>query len=277
MRINYITGRTLIEEIYDEFNLKSDDWVNRVPNWINKGLKELNNGKVYVNMIEQGQFNNHTIILPEYIEGQIALLKVNDQILIDTYHVMQNGHYNYPLNDPNNMILPIVSNDNTFNANNALTRDEAVIPNIINTNIEGYHHKHEYYIEDNKIITRKQYGNYKIWYKTIPIEFDDKLQTYIPLIPNLQKVITNLKWYIFTHILSRGLIHPIYSLGARDIEYDPKKQWKISSKAARIELSQMDINDRNEIANVNMSFFSLPAYKMGQVNNIFELFNHHGI
>ncbi len=280
MRVNFISGNTIISRVYDEFNLTSDDWVNRVPQWIYQALRLLNNNKVFVNIYIKGKFQEYKIELPEY-DGIIKLLSINNNIIINPDHI-HFDRYNYNiLNDPNNTAildsLPIISDDNTFNINNSLSRDEAVIPNNINTDTFWKHHKQPYFIERNIVYNKYNFGYYKLWYKTIPTEFNDKLQTYIPSIPDIEEVIDNIKWYVFKNMLSRGYKHPIYNLGNRDIEYDPNKKHQITIKGARLALSEMDINDRNELANNSMSFFNLQSYKTGQVENLFELFKYDAI
>jgi len=276
MRINYISGNTIIGRIYDEFNIKSSDWVNRVPDWIYQALRQLNNNKTYVNMYFEGKFYNNHINLPEY-DGEIKLLTINHHIIVNPDNIEFHHYYNHLNNDPNNQDLPIVSDNNTFNSNNSLSRDESLIPNNINTNTFWKHKKDQYYIENNILYTRHNTGHYKLWYKTIPVDFNDKLQTYIPNIPDIEKVISNIKWYVFKNILSRGLIHPVYSLGNRNPEYDPNAKWQTTLMGAKLALSELDNHDRNELANVSMAFFNLPSYKTGQVDNIFELFKPHAV
>lgn len=276
MRVNFISGNTIIGNVYDEFNLKSDDWANRVPNWIYAALRNINSNKTYVNEYYTGSFNNNHIPLPNY-QGNIKLLTINNKVIINPDKICFNEYFTDLSLDPNNQDLPIISTDNTFNTNNALSRDEALIPNNINTNTDIINHKNHYFIDINKVYVKSSAGRYKLWYRTIPVEFNDKLQTYIPNIPDLEKVISNIKWFVFKNILSRGLIHPIYSLGNKDPEYDPNKKWQTTLRGARLTLDEMDINDRNELANITMSFFNLPSYKTGQVENIFELFKEHGI
>ncbi len=268
MRINYISGISIINEIYDEFNIKSDDWVNRVPNWIYKALRQLNSNRTYVDLYICGKFENNIILLPEY-EGTIKLLSINDRIIINPNNILDQYTYN------KNIELPIISDDNTFNINNALSQDSVLREDI--HQISNIFNKQKYYINGNKLYTQYNTGIYKLWYNAIPTEFNDKLQTYIPLIPDIEKVIANIKWFVYKNILSRGYIHPIYSLSNRNQEYDPNIKWQNTIRGAKLALNEMDFNDRNEIANINMAFFNLPSYKTGQVDNIAELFKHYAI
>lgn len=267
MRINFISGTTIIGTIYDEFNIKSDDWINRVPNWIYKALKALNNSNVFIDYYNlQGQFENNKIFLPEF-EGAIKLLSVNGTILIN------NDNINLVSSSANNETFSVESDDDTFNTNNALSRDTLLTSGNTDTLINYS----SYYIQNRTLYTKYNNGTYKLWYKAIPIEFNDKFQNYIPYVPDLEPVIDNIKWFVFKNLLSRGYIHPIYSLGNRNPEYDPAIQYKISKKGARIALDGMDFNDRNEIANVNMAFLTKPSYETGQVYNLAELFKENAI
>jgi hypothetical protein len=269
MRINFISGNTVIGAVYDEFNLTSDDWVGRSPNWIYKALRLLNNRNVEVDYYIKGNFENNRILLPEF-DGAIKMLSVNSKVLINTDNISITTNNATIESDDT-----IVSTDDTFNVNNALSKDEMLLTSnstAINSLTEN-----QYFIRRGILYTSEVSGTYKLWYRAIPVEFNDKHQTYIPFIPDIEKVIDVLKWYIFKNILSRGYIHPIYSLGSKDPEYDPNKKFQASLKGARIALDECDFNDRNNLANISMAFFTIPSYSTGQVYNLFELYKDNAV
>lgn len=265
MRINYISGTEIISRVYDEFNIKSDDFVNRVPKWIYNCLKRIDHHKVYSNLYIKGKFENNKIYLPSF-EGNIKMLSINGIIIINSEKDELPKDYSSILTSDNT----IISDDNTFNANNALSKDESLISNFINTSTENK--TSAYYIEQNVLYVKYISGTYKLWYECIPVEFNDKFQSHIPLIPDLENVIEHIKWGVFKNVLSRGYIHPLYSLGSKDPVYDPNKMYNATKLSAKLELDKMDINDRNNIANINMQFITEPSYYTGQVNNIYQLF-----
>ncbi len=103
------------------------------------------------------------------------------------------------------------------------------------------------------------------------MEFNENFQIYCPKVPDKINVLENIKWFVFKQLLSRGYIHPIYSLGNRNPEYDPNLKWQNTINRARVQLSEMDLNDRNDIANINMSFISRPSYTTNRVSDSFKL------
>jgi len=270
MRINFISGNTIVGTVYDEFNIKSDDWVNRVPNWIYRALRILDTKKIYTNNLIKDTFSNHKIELPEY-EGTIKLLTIDGAVIINRDRI------DLPIATTSITITStdIVSTNDTFNVNNALSKDESLIANSINTNINNVSNAH--YIEQNILYTVVESGTYRLWYEAIPAQFEEQFQTYVPMIPDIEEVIQYLKWNIFKNILSRGYIHPVYSLGNRNQEYDPNIQFKANRMKAKLALDKMDVKDRNDIANINMAFFNLPSYQTGQVDDINQLFKEDEI
>ena len=230
MRIKYISSDIIISGLYDQFNLQSDDWVGRTPNWIYEALRHYRNNKVYIIEAVESTFQDNIILLPQYA-GEILLLIVNDQILV---------------------------NNNT----------NIEYRNILNTLTTS---NDKYSIADNVVELESNNGTYKLFYKTLPVEFNDKFQIYCPKVPDKQHVIDNIKWFVLKNILSRGYVHPVYSLGNRNPEYDPNLKWQNTLNKARVQLSEMDNTDRNNIANINMQFITRPSYNTNQVSHSFKL------
>lgn len=226
MELSYITGNTVIANIYDEFNIKSDDFVKRSPNWIYQALRHLRHINTYLDYYDKSTYDSNTIFLSEFIQ-RINLLIVDNEVLINTGYI----------------------NDVTPNVN----------------------YSNKKYNINNNIITLESYsGTYEIWFKSIPVEFDDILQMFVPKVPNKERVIENIKWYVLKMILSRGYIHPIYSLGNRNSEYDPNTKWQNTLRGAKHDLSPMTPNIVNKLSNIHNTFISKATFDNNQVNK-FEI------
>jgi hypothetical protein len=230
MQINFISATNIISELYDEFNIKSDDWIGRVPNWIYKALNYYKNNKCYITEILEGNIIDNMIVLPDY-PGEIKLLLIDNEILINS------------------------------------DISKLYYTNLDNIRISTL----KYSIENNILYLEKNIGNYKLYYHTIPIEFNEKFQIFVPKIPNRPYVIDNIKWFVLKNILSRGYIHPVYSLGNRNQEYDPNIKWQQSIIKARVDLSTISKEDRNDLVNINTTFLNAPNYITNKVKESYHL------
>ena len=228
MTYNFINGRFIIAKIYDEFNIKSNDWESRAPRWIMDALQYLNIKVIFEEVVEEIEFDNYTFNLP-----------VNVRLL-----------------------RGIVLN------NTKLNRVNTVSHKITNSKVDQYtNNLRNYSIDNGKVHLEQKSGKAIVVYARIPLDWDDELGMWIPRVPDVVEVQENITWYVLKLILARGYIHPIYSLTSNRAELNPDYNWKATRKAARLAAGSMDVEARASMAEVLSRFLNNPHADIDELFN----------
>ena len=228
MVYNFVNGKLIIAKMYDEFNIKSRDWESRAPRWIADAMKYLNINLAWEEITEDIDFTDYTFKLPCNIR----------------------------------MLRGIVVN------NIKLDRVTTVSHKLTNKEIDQRTTNLKYYTLNNGMIELEQKeGTASVVYRKAPVEWDDKLGMWIPMIPDIPDVHENIAWYVLKIILARGYEHPIYSLTTNRPENNPDYMWRTTMKKARRSSNRMDNEQRRIMAETLINFLSNPH------GDIQELFN----
>lgn len=231
MVYNFVNGNIIIAKIHDELNVKSRDWENRVPKWITDCLKALNINPSFEEAVVDLDIINNKVKLPFDI-------RVLRGVIVD-------GH-------PIERVTTVY--DKPENDKYALSNVTAL-----------------YTINDGHIVLNKKEGKVRLIYWKLPLEWDDTLGMWIPMIPDEEAVIEHITWYVFKIILARGYIHPVYSLSSRDEDTNPNRLWRNTKRAARLAAASMDNEGRRIMAETLSKFMTNPKA------NIQELFSKYNI
>ena len=70
----YVNSAELIREIYDDYNITSDDFVSRAPAWIYNALDELNFIQAYVEKTKEDKIEHYRCELPNDFQGLIDVI-----------------------------------------------------------------------------------------------------------------------------------------------------------------------------------------------------------
>lgn len=228
MVYNYVSGKIIIAKMYDEFNIKSRDWENRAPAWIADAMKQLHIHTAYEEVAESIPFDNYKFKLPCNVR----------------------------------MLRGIVIN------NKKIDRTTSVPFKLINEDV-GYYINEEnlnnYSISNGWIYLEKKEGIAKIVYRRLPLEWDDILGMWIPMIPDIPEVIDNIGWYVLRIILARGYQHPVYKLTTNTSHANPYMMWQFTKKGARIRAQSLDSEGRRIMADTMSKFISNPNAEMDEL------------
>ena len=219
MTYNFINGKFIIAKLYDEFNIKSSDWETRAPRWIADALSNLGAFKSLKQVNEPIKFTNHTFKLP-------CDTKVLRGISI------------------NGVKLDRVTNVNYKETNKEVSK--YIVPSGT------------YYLDNGEVSVEFEEGIAHVSYLVLPVEWDDELGMWIPMIPNKFKVVQNITWYVLKLILARGYIHPLYSLTTNNPLLNPSILWRDTTKGAKLAINSMDNEERRIMADTLSRFLSNP-------------------
>jgi len=204
---NSVSARTVIRRVYDHFNVVGSDWEIRSIEWIGEALRQLN---IY-NSLEQCHTDltlvNHKAKLPCDLFS-LRAVEANGNIM-DLTH------------------------------NGAINKFDSVVLSEISNLEKTYELTHTGYIMVNNVDTAND-DKIRIHYLKVPDVFDDELAMRIPLVPDNEKVLEALSWYVFYRLLGRGYKSPVYSLRDPIEHLNPYRMWlKHKPKAKNI---RMDLN-----------------------------------
>ncbi|KAF5080360.1 hypothetical protein DSECCO2_120020 [anaerobic digester metagenome] len=229
MIYNLISGKVVIFKLYDEYNIKSRDWENRVPNWILDAISYLNISSQLDEVAIDIEFTNHSFKLP-------CDIKVLRGVIVD---------------------------------NMALNRVDTVSHQVTNTIIADYdEHTNHYSIDNGYIKLEKETGTATVVYKRVAMEGDDVTGMWIPMIPDIPEVINNITYYVLKIILARGYVHPIYSLSSNNPITNPDLLWRNSLTTAKRKAKAMDAEKRAKVAEINTRFIADPNADTNELFNI---------
>lgn len=216
----YINSKLLIGEIYNDYNIESDDFITRFPHWCYNCLEELKIIQDYTpNETNEFEFDNGLIPLPFGFKGIIDVIINNKKASLknplDFDKKGKNIDETYPM-----VRTPYIQRKDEFLMNeNTLTVSDNVDKILIITNPI-------YEINGNYIHTNIEYGTIKLRYKSIPTIYDSSDNIVYPLIYDIGVLRKAIKLYVMKQILLRGYKHPVLNLKENNkytnpgLEYD---------------------------------------------------------
>lgn len=258
---NYISSKELVERIYNDYNIQSDDFVSRLPTWTLNAIREIGIKQSYVLT---------TIVLKLY-DNKACIPKEIDRV----YGVKINGltaDFNYDLSTVDKINYEEVTNQVVgFNGNvykhepNAIDDyDEDIVtpapikptssvPNVIsptdyynatypwlshtNFDIKYWRSRsketNKYKIVNGWINTNVSEGTVELACGAIAYLYDEDFEMIFPLIPDDENLIKAITFYILGQILMRGYKHSLLSYSVNNEFLNPGMGWTKYSKLAR--------------------------------------------
>ena len=244
----FINSKILISKIYDEYNIQSDDFVSRLPNWTYNVLRQIKVKQVYVIKNIQIEYDGNKIYIPQYIDkvygikinGILAKPIFSDEIRVKT----RMG--NSPVIGIDGTVFPTEKNimefvstestiTNSSNVENNLIFDEGVLKSAFNIKYvtQGVSEEPTYKINNGWIHTNVEYGTCEIICGTIPYEYDSELDMIFPLIPDDEYLKEAIVQYCLMNMLRRGFKHHTLTLQANNRYVNPAQGYDYFIPKAR--------------------------------------------
>lgn len=232
MIYNRISSKYFVASVTDRFNIKDFDFEPRVPFWVGRALQRI---KVY-NLLEPKKLKTDII---DYKVKLPCHLKLVERIVYD-------GQPLY-----SNQIINRVNVNDIENLNSTLKN---VIGQTKSVEFDG----------NGYAIFSFEEGEIEIYYLGMPVEYDERTNTYFPEIPDNEQLKDCIEWFILMSMLMRGYIHPIYSLSDRSVaningtivSNNPMIMFEATKKAARNSVQSMSPVEREMVSQLLREFVS---------------------
>lgn len=217
---NLISSKVCIARIYDEYNIDYSGFIPRVPNWIFACLNDLDAIQSLVDFKEAGEVVNYKCAVPNRMKELIAV-------------------------EYEGFRLPNIEEINSKYEDNIGTLT---------------HLKEKYERNGNFIITTFEEGDIVFYGKAYPLEFDEDLNIYFPLIENNEDLIKAINNYILKTILQRGHIIPTLSLKENNEFTNPALKFENLKRVVRNSLLHISSDLRFELHKEITTFLTRSNY-----------------
>lgn len=238
----YINSATLIADIYNDYNIQSDDFIPRFPIWIAHALEELKFIQAYVTKECELEFDNNRCELPWGFQGIIDII-INDVKV----HLKNTAEFNKDAYRETIKTVPAYTPFTGF-PNSDISTPDTDIENInlkTSDNEEPY-----YYISNNWIHTNIKEGIIHLRYRSIPVVYDSNLNMEFPLIYDVGMLKRYLKLYVVRQILLRGYKHPVLNLKDNNPIVNPGLELMNIRSNVRVACNKFNKDRREAIAQI---------------------------
>lgn len=215
-------GKEVIARVIDTFDIEYSDWIARSPLWLQDGLSDLNIVIGYENATEDFTITDYTIQLP-------CDLKLLDYIVYD---------------------------------GNALR--------CVNFNLLQFPAQVEASDGNRYVYALDRQGNAKfgfddedvtVNYRRLPVDYDNVYKSYFPRVPDDDKVMHALTYYLLLRMMQRGYKHKVYSLESNSPATNIYMLYQQEAKRARNSVSDFDPAERDEISKLMRSLLVSPNFR----------------
>lgn len=238
----FISSGELIKDMYNDYNIQSDDFVPRMPIWIANAIEELNIIQAFITSEKDIEFDDHRCELPWDFKG------MNDVIINNVKATLKNSsEFNKDTYSERVKTIPTFTPYTPYPNNDIATVD--------NNNL-SFKHKSEnkeqpyYYISNGWIHTNIESGTIHLRYKSLPIIFDSTINMDVPLIYNNASLKHYLKVYCMKQMLIRGYKHPVLSLNNNNPYTNPAIELDRIRIQTRVSCNKFSKDRRENIANI---------------------------
>lgn len=233
MILHWINPSEVIASVFDEYNIKSSDFIQRTPDWINKVLQELKINKNLEPVIIQDTFSAYKYFIGPFVKKidevylNTNIARYNNEFIVEASYVDSNK--------PVNTIGDINSNI-SIGINTDITKQ------VLDDKLNSYY----YNVENSFIKTNLYSGHIKIMAHTMKGVLDDITGLFFPLIPDEVHTKNAIQCFILKTILMRGYVHPILNLRENNPFVNPALKYKIELDLARVAINSMNKAERKE-------------------------------
>lgn len=238
----FISSATLIPDMYNDYNIQSDDFVSRFPIWVANALEELKFIQAYVNVEKDIEFDDHRCQLPWDFRGIVDVIINNKKAILKN-----SAEFN------KDTITEQVTTVPTYTPYPGVPN--ADIATVDNNNNKYQHQPIDneapyYYISNNWIHTNVDYGTIHLRYRALPVVYDSIVNMDVPLIYNNGQLKKYLKLYVLKQMLLRGYKHPVVSLTANNPYTNPAIELDRMRIQVRVSCNKFSNDRRENIATI---------------------------
>lgn len=172
----FISSATLIPDMYNDYNIQSDDFVSRFPIWVANALEELKFIQAYINVEKDIEFDDHRCQLPWDFRGIIDVIINNKKAVLKN-----SAEFN------KDTITEKVTTVPTYTSYPGIPNADITSPGDKNNSFNHAPVDKEqpyYYISNNWIHTNVDYGTIHLRYRALPVVYDSIINMDVPLIYN---------------------------------------------------------------------------------------------
>jgi hypothetical protein len=199
MIYKHISSKVLIARIYDRFGIAPTDWINSAYGWIGSALNYMNiRGNIQL-LQKDVEVVGYRAALPCSFKGLIA-------IEYNGYRLPRASQLNQP---------DVCTADNRLPA---------------------YYHEEESYVlltGSSFISTSFETGTIRFHYWGVPVDEEG-----YPTIPDDEKVLEAIEWYILRTLIGRGFVHTSFNYDTADA------RWRAAYPRAQNSAKTMDSDER---------------------------------
>jgi hypothetical protein len=176
MVYRWISGNSIIAEVFDRYNIETSDWMIRAGYWINEGLYDIKALPSTEIKCKVETASDYLVDLPCSV-GSLQYVEISG--------------------------IPINESSNIRKKENSSGIMDSVVTYSVLKNGKIRIEADSTYYQDVEV---------KIYYKGFDTEFDEDLHQEIPFIPDNHEAREALALYLLIRILSRGYEHPVFSI-----------------------------------------------------------------
>ena len=233
MIFQWINPSEVVASVFDEYNIKSTDFIQRTPNWIFKVLQELKINKNYEPHIISGIFSSYKFFIGDFVKKideiyiNDTLARYNNEFLIEQDTIDSNRRLHITGDIDSNLPIDI---------------DDKSTMEVTDKQVSAYY----YYIENQFIHTNIECGRIKMYTHSAKVVLDDITGLCFPLIPDEVHTKNAIQAFILKTIIMRGYVHPLLSLRESNPFINPALKYKNELDLARVAVNSMNKAERKE-------------------------------
>lgn len=213
-----ISSKIVIGSIFDRFNIDYGGFVSRVPNWIHRAMSSMNLNMELLDDTVDSAVVDYKATIPDECKLLVGVTYLDKR-------------------------LPRLGYQNQTLATN--------MPTLIHDQFSYELNKNGYIITT---FETAELGELKFYIKKLPSELDATTNIYFPLIPDDNKLIDALEWYILKRLLERGHKVGEFSLAKNNTFLNPAMAWEIARKKAINSIEAMDADERQQVSKIKRDF-----------------------
>lgn len=240
MTYNLTSIKEIIGSIAFTYNVKSANYINKVPQWIGEGLGELKLAVSLQPFVTKVEVSNYRGLIPSTIKRIDAVLY--DGKILPRVHGKRLIEPNQTLFDPLYVRETIQEID--YNEDGSIRTISTSEANTLSISTYELDSQNNYLLKPGYIDTSFESGIIHIYGLKLPTEVDEETGAIFPLIPDKQITKNALTWLCLRNILYSGYNHPTLSLHSNNMYINPAMMWEYLMPKARNENMRLDREQR---------------------------------
>lgn len=242
----YINSSVLIGELIQDYNLQSQDFVTRFPNWCVQCLGDLNIYQAYVEKRVSLALADGRVKLPDFYRAIIGVWINNEKA------TPKNPNNEVKLSNTDNKVGFVQVRTSEPNSLASLAYPQTVLQETKDCNKQSTKNKEiTYYVNQGWLhVIGLDSGTVTVDYLAIPIVYDANLNMNFPIIYNDEILKEAIKLFILKRMLNRGYVHPVQNLRDNNPYTNPALRYDQIRFRVRTSVNKFTVIDRDVIAKI---------------------------